>query len=278
MRVSAITALIVGAWAGMLAMPAAAQKASQVVVNEEQLDLEPYQEKVEAALVAVDMIPVAPGSITIQTAEGPKEVEIAPFWISKTEIPWDLFDPYAFGSAAPDEATGQDAILRPSHPYGAPDRGFGHRGYAAISMSYLTAQEFAKWLSVKTGKNYRLPTEAEWEYACRAGREEEIAEAELEKYAWYWDNALDKTHPIGELEPNAFGLHDMMGNAAEWCTGLDGEPLACGGSFVNKADEVGCSARMEPSPKWQETDPQIPKSRFWLKDAPFMGFRVIRVP
>lgn len=243
-----------------------------VVVEEAEPELEPFEVAIEEALVELDMIPVPAGSIQM----GGEQVDVGPFWISRTEVPWDLFDVYAFGSTDGEEREGEDAVLRPSKPYGAPDRGYGHRGYAAISMTYLVAQEFAQWLSMRTGHDYRIPTEAEWEYACRAGRNEPV-EA-LEEHAWYWDNAFDKTHPIGELEANEFGLYDMIGNAAEWCTGLDGEPLACGGSFINKIDEVGCSARMEPSPKWQETDPQIPKSEFWLTDGPFMGFRVIRVP
>ncbi len=247
-------------------------------MNEEALDLEPFHEAVDEALVEVDMIPIPPGSITVEGAAGSERVEVAPFWMSRHEIPWELFDVYAFGEDQPEQDEDGDAILRPSRPYGAPDRGFGHRGYATISMTYLVAVEFAQWLSTVTGKNYRLPTEAEWEYACRAGRNEPIAEDELADVAWYWDNAFDETHPIGELAPNAFGLHDMIGNAAEWCVGLDGAPLACGGSFMDKAEDVGCAARKTPSPKWQETDPQIPKSRFWLTDGPFMGFRIVRVP
>ena len=242
-------------------------------------DLEPYAVSVEEAMVEVDMIPVPPGSIEVETDEGSAAVEVGPFYISKTEIPWDLFDVYAFGSADEDEADeGEDAILRPTKPYGAPDRGFGHRGYAAISMSYLMAGEFTRWLSARTGHTYRLPTEAEWEYACRAGNDDPISDEDLPEHAWFWDNAFDETHPIGGLEPNAFGLHDMLGNAAEWCTGLDGEPLACGGHYLSKVEDVHCGARMIPSRQWQETDPQIPKSESWLTDGPFMGFRVIRVP
>ena len=251
-----------------------AEDAAAVVVDEGASELEPYELTIEDAMVEIDMIPVPAGSISMDN----EQADVGPFWISRTEIPWDLFDVYAFGSTDGEEAEGEDAVLRPSKPYGAPDRGYGHRGYAAISMTYLVAQEFAQWLSLRTGEEYRIPTEAQWEYACRAGREEPITNDELEEHAWYWDNAFDKTHPIGELKANQFGLHDVIGNAAEWCTGLDGEPLACGGSFMNKMDEVGCSARMEPSPEWQETDPQIPKSEFWLTDGPFMGFRVIRVP
>lgn len=240
--------------------------------------LEPYALRIEEALVELDMIPVPAGSIVIEKDGGSEDVDVGPFWMSRTEVPWDLFDVYAFGSTDSDETDGEDAVLRPSKPYGAPDRGYGHRGYAAISMSYLVATEFAKWLSKRTGDQYLIPNEAEWEFACRAGRSEPIAEDDIQESAWYWDNAFDKTHPVGELAPNEFGLHDMIGNAAEWCTGLDGEPLACGGSFMSRLEEIGCGARMVPSPKWQETDPQIPKSRFWLTDGPFMGFRVIRVP
>lgn len=247
-------------------------------VSSAQADLEPFSLRIDEAMVELEMIPIPEGSITIAGDDSRADVEVGPFWISRTEVSWDLFDVFAFGSADPDEATGEDAILRPSKPYGAPDRGFGHRGYAAISMSYLVAEQFARWLSHRTGDVYRVPTEAEWEYACRAGREDALADEELAEYAWFWDNAFDETHPIGELEPNAFGLHDMLGNAAEWCTGLNGEPLACGGHFLSKAEDVHCGARMTPSPKWQETDPQIPKSRFWLTDGPFMGFRIIRVP
>lgn len=250
---------------------------SDVVVREDELSLEPYALTFEESLVDVDMIPVPPGSIMMETDDGPQRIEVGPFWISETEVPWELFDMYAFGDDAEDELPDSVIIIRPSKPYGAPDRGFGHRGYAAISMSYVVGLEFGRWLSLMTGDTYRLPTEAEWEYACRAGREERIADAELEEHAWYWDNAFDETHPIGRLAPNEFGLHDMLGNAAEWCTGVDGEPLACGGHFLSKADEVHCGARLTPTEKWQETDPQIPKSMFWLTDGPFMGFRIIRV-
>lgn len=251
---------------------------SQVVVREDELDLEPYQLEFERSLVDVDMIPIPAGSITMETEGGPKTVDVGPFWISRTEVPWELFDMYAFGDDAEDELPDSVIIVRPSKPYGAPDRGFGHRGYAAISMSYVVALEFSRWLSTMTGEEYRIPTEAEWEYACRAGSEDPIPQEELEEHAWYWDNAFDETHAIAELAPNAFGLHDMLGNAAEWCTGLDGEGVACGGHYMSKAGDVHCGARLTPSPKWQETDPQIPKSMFWLTDGPFMGFRIIRVP
>lgn len=244
--------------------------------------LEAYTDTIPGTLVTFNMVPVPAGTVTIQTENGPQEVEVGPFWIRETEVTWDEFDVYAFLDTL--EEVAGEYVIRPSKPYGAPDRGFGHRGYAALSMSYGVAATYAQWLSLKTGHTYRLPTEAEWEYACRAGQTEDPGtdKDNLQKVAWYWDNSFDKTHPVKSLQPNAWGLYDMLGNALEWCTRQDGNledtPVACGGHYNSKAPQVSCSARLYQDPSWQATDPQIPKSIFWLTDAPFIGFRVIRVP
>jgi len=99
--------------------------------------------------------------------------------------------------------------------------GFKGSKFPVEQVSWDDAVEFCKKLSVKTGKTVRLPTEAEWEYACRAGSNARFCfgddDSELGGYAWYGDNSDGKTHPVGEKKPNVFGLYDMHGNILEWC-------------------------------------------------------------
>lgn len=93
--------------------------------------------------------------------------------------------------------------------------------YPVVWVSWNEAMEFCERLSVNTGKRFFLPTEAQWEYACRAGSKTWYCfghdEALLKKYAWYNKNSDGSTHPVGKKKPNAWGLYDMHGNVCEWC-------------------------------------------------------------
>ncbi len=207
---------------------------------------------------------------------GGKKHEIKNLWIGETEITWEVFDIWAFRmDLTPEQnAADFDAESRPSRPYGAPDEGYGHQGYAALRPTHNSARVFCKWLSAKTGKKYRLPTEAEWEYAARAGASSDPDP--LSEYAWYWDNAEDVAHPVKSKKPNAWGLYDMVGNVAEWCDPSIGEePMTRGGHFMNKAPEVGFTAREGYQKEWQLRDAQIPKSEWWLSDGQMIGLRVV---
>jgi formylglycine-generating enzyme required for sulfatase activity len=234
-------------------------------------------------------VPGAAYKIRMVAVIGDSDRKIAPFWISQVEIPWEAFDVFVYRL---DETSGElkqaDAVTRPSKPYLPPDRGFGHEGFPAISMSYQCATAFCQWLSERSGKNYRLPTEKEWELACRAilSFEEESAlfkndygidnyESALKDYAWFVDNADGAPHAVGTRKPNRWGLHDMHGNVQEWCIDADGQPITKGGSYRDSAEKLKVSARALPEPSWNGSDPQIPKSKWWLADAPFVGFRIV---
>jgi formylglycine-generating enzyme required for sulfatase activity len=239
---------------------------------------EAYTESVPGTTVGLEMVPIPAGQVEVETAAGPRTVQVGPFWMSKVEIPWDVFDVWVF---ALDEGTqvatgkGEDAVSRPSRPYVLPGRNFGHEGMPALAMTHHAATVFAGWLSEKTGHTYRLATEAEWEYACRANS---AVPADLQANAWFFQNSNDKTHPGGTRELNAFGLADMLGNVGEWVNGTDGDPVLKGGSFTDPAGQVSCDAGKKQTPAWNATDPQLPKSEWWLPDAPFVGLRLVREP
>lgn len=223
-----------------------------------------YWQEIPAAAFRFEMMPI-PGS---------PDGAIKPFFMSKTEITWEAFDIFVFRLDEDLKPLDADAVTRPSKPYLPPDRGFGHEGYAAISMSFANAAEFCRWLSARSGRKYRLPTPEEWEYACSAGGEA----GPLGDYAWFADNAGGTPHPVGTKRPNAWGLFDMRGNVMEWCRDGSGAGVACGGSYKDAAADVTCASRQAANPAWNSSDPQIPKSKWWLADGPFVGFRVVCEP
>ena len=210
-----------------------------------------------------------------------------PLWIGRTEVTWDEYDVFAYRLDEPAARAGRDTALarvvdataRPSRPYGAPDYGWGHQGYPAISIAAPAAAEYAAWLSAKTGKRYRLATDAEWTRAAHAGLSGlPLTPGLLDSMAWHAGNSGNRAHPVAARRPDALGLFDMLGNAAEWVTGADGRPLTRGGSWADSPGQLSPSTSARYSPSWQERDPQFPKSRWWLSDGPFVGFRLVREP
>jgi formylglycine-generating enzyme required for sulfatase activity len=237
----------------------------------------PYTQTLPGSVVKIQMVPIPAGSCKV----GDKTVEVKPFFMATTETPWELFDVF-LTSGPPSPAYDQtkfppDAIARPSKSYILPDLGWGHHGYPAINVSIDSVQMFCRWLSKTTKKKYRLPTQAEWEWACAGGvtGDWKIDKATLDKSAWYAANSSHTTHPVGKKAPNGYGLYDMLGNAGEWAIDPDGKEVLCGGTFRDGAEGVNPNTHRYWTPKWQETDPQIPKSRWWLSDGSFVGFRVV---
>jgi formylglycine-generating enzyme required for sulfatase activity len=245
--------------------------------------------------------------------EGPQHlVEVAPFWMGKFEITWDLYELFisrGIDKKRPATVSGKEveidvaAVSGATQPYTEMSFGMGVEGYPAICMTQLAAVKFCEWLSAMTGNFYRLPTEAEWEYACRAGTKTAYSfgdnPSNLDIFAWHEGNSGGAYHKVGQKEPNPWGLYDMHGNVSEWT--LDqyvptvyntrkrktvDNPLQTptktyprvvrGGAWSDKPNRLRSAARRPSSKKWKKRDPQIPKSLWWHTDAPFVGFRVVR--
>jgi formylglycine-generating enzyme required for sulfatase activity len=248
--------------------------------------------------------------------EGPQHpVTVRPFWMGKTEVTWDEYD--LFWRDNPGNKQDQmkaekaglaqkelDALSRPTPPYADETFGYGREGQPVLSMTHHAAMEYCRWLSQKTGKAYRLPTEAEWEWACRAGSSSAYGFGDdpkaLADHAWFHENGEDTPHKVAEKKPNAWGLYDMHGNVSEWCLDhykkdtygarpLDKatpQPVHAptaeryphvirGGSWADKAPGLRSAARRPSDKVWNRQDPQIPRSIWWLTDADFVGFRVV---
>jgi formylglycine-generating enzyme required for sulfatase activity len=206
-------------------------------------DMKPYSETIPGTEISFEMVPIPSGSFEMGSPEseakrgddeGPVHpVEINAFWMGAREVTWDEFDQFAFSldikkkkregvdiTKQADTETKADAVTRPTPPYADMTFGHGHDGQPALCMTHHAAMEYCRWLSAKTGKIYRLPTEAEWEYACRAGTKTAYSwgddPTQFAEYGWDVENA-EKPMPVGKKKPNPWGLFDMHGNVAEWC-------------------------------------------------------------
>jgi formylglycine-generating enzyme required for sulfatase activity len=284
----------------------------------EKAEFQKFTQSIEGTDIHFNMLPIPAGDFLIGSPEnqpnrkpdeGPqKKVKMDAFYMMETELTWDLYELFIdkdksaqVGYTSEDVKVKADAVTRPSTPYLDPSFGMGKKNYPAISMTQYSALVFCKWLSQVTGRFYRLPTEAEWEYACKAGTTTAYHFGDnvddLPEYGWYWDNSDDKYHEVAMKKPNPWGLYDMHGNVAEWtmdqyqedyyATLNDGAvnpwripdslyPRSVkGGSWDDDPETLRSSARLRSSKDWQKRDPQIPKSFWWNTDAPFLGFRII---
>jgi formylglycine-generating enzyme required for sulfatase activity len=243
--------------------------------------------RIPGTVVEFKLVQLPPGKVTIKDKDGKdKEVEIKPVWIGQTEVTWDEYDVYWLALDVPEserkafiakEGGEHGGKSRPSRPYEPPDRGWGHEHSPAGSMFAKEAKKYCQWLSQKTGHKYRLPTEAEWEYACRAGAPAAVLDKDhLKEVAWFDENGDDQTHPVAQKKPNAWGLYDMLGNVAEWVIRDDGSDAVAGGSFQDEAADVQAGARAAYIPAWQRKDPQDPKGMSWLSNGGHVGFRIVR--
>jgi formylglycine-generating enzyme required for sulfatase activity len=323
MRYFAIAALL--AASPLLAVESKPIEIPESVAKTE-AEMKPYAELIEHTEEKFELVPIKGGKFVMGSPatepgrkedEGPQhEVEIEPFWMSKFEITWDV---YEIWSADIDiirrqvlnvDATERDkfadplTISKPTKPYTDMTFGMGKRGYPAISMTQHSARVFCQWLTAKTGRYYRLPTEAEWEYACRAGTKTAYSfgdnPGQLDDFAWHKGNSNEKYQKVGQKKPNPWGLYDMHGNVAEWvldqnekgffqkCADqkLVKNPLAIpteeynrvvrGGSWDDKPERLRSSSRRYSDEGWKEQDPQEPQSIWYLTDAKFLGLRVVR--
>jgi len=317
-------------WEAVKWLPLGKRSPANPVANAEAKDeasMKPYTEVVPGMDVTFDMVPIPGGKFLMGSPEseadrndneGPQlEVEIEPFWMGKCEVTWEEYDSWSLkldmqrrklkrdagGNEFSNWELLVDAIARPTNAYTDMTFGMGHDGYPAICMTQYAAKVYCKWLCANTGRYYRLPTEAEWEYACRAGTTTAYSfgddPGDLDDYAWYFDNSDDQYHKVGQKKPNPWGLYDMHGNVSEWVLdqfvpdfykkhapgpvkGLLAVPttefprVVRGGSWDDDPNGLRSAARRGSDPKWKMQDPQIPQSIWFLTDANFVGFRVIR--
>lgn len=299
---------------------------------------ENFTEKIPGTSVAFEMVAIPGGTFKMGSDnkepyrnddEGPvREVTLNRFYMSEIEVTWDEYlafynETKSEGRIDPNIVMANnlnpvDGVSGPTPPYGQPDQGWGYGKNPAITMSYYAAETYCQWLSIKTGKKYRLPTEAEWEYAAKANtttpyffegspkkytkdrwwnRVFGVDTAVINTYVIYSENSNGRTKTADKVMANQFGLKNMLGNVMEYCSDWYSENaysetpekiidpkgpesgtehVVRGGSFTSDARDVRVAARdYSRTDDWLKTDPQSPKSIWWLSDCIKIGFRVV---
>ncbi len=284
-------------------------------------DMKPYSTTIAGSEVSFDMVPIPGGKYKMGSPDSEKghkddegpvhEVTVEPFWMGKTEVTWNEFELFMYPNEEkklreskkldPSLNALTDATARPTQPYVEMSFGMGKDGFPAISMTQHAANKYCEFLSAKTGHFYRLPTEAEWEFAARGGTTTAYPwgddAATIGDYAWYGKNADFKYQKVGKKKPNAYGLYDIIGNVWEWCIDqydpnyYKNSPAVNpwnkatkpyphtvrGGSWDDEdVARLRVSARKASGPDWKIQDPQLPKSIWYHTDAQWLGFRVVR--
>lgn len=272
----------------------------------------PYEQTIPGSSVKFKMNPIQGGEFVMGASSQdkqskpdeapPRKVRVDAFWMGTHEVTYDEFLVF-FNDDKTSRGSDEDAVTRPTPQYIDLSWGMGKQGgFPVNSMSQQTALMYCRWLYKKTGIFYRLPTEAEWEYACRAGTTSIYPfgddAAKLPEHAWFAANSNNKYQKVGQKKPNAWGLFDMLGNVAEWTldqydpayytkmTDGTSNPLVDpgsryprsvrGGGYTDRAEALRSSSRSKSDASWNKRDPQIPKSKWWLTDAAAVGFRIVR--
>ena len=271
-----------------------------------------YEQLIPGSSVKFTMVPIPAGTFNMGSSGNDKmkeadelpqhAVSLGAFWMGAHEVTFDEYNLF-FNDPSLSQNILTDAVTRPSSPYIDMTLGMGKDGgFPANSMQQYGALMYCKWLYKKTGIFYRLPTEAEWEYACRAGTSTAFPfgddETKLGEFAWYSSNSENRYHKVGLKKPNAWGLHDMLGNVGEWVldqyqqdyyttvTANAVDPVRLpearhprtvrGGAYNDEVKDLRSANRRMSDLVWNRRDPQIPRSRWWNADAPFVGFRIVR--
>lgn len=290
---------------------------SKILETSQKDSLETYVEDLPTG-VSFTMKPVPAGSYKWQgkaAKDGAMEVQLSAFWMGMKEVTWEEYEPFML-SELPRERSGEllefmkeqiddpvEMIARPTAPYHTMSFGMPKDGHPALSMTQHAANKYCQWISYQTGHFYRLPTEAEWEYAYGANQDQTYwdgGQSAANQYAVFGGDQEAHYGPVGGLKGNKFGIHDMAGNVAEWTLDkyVDNRKkfygsltklidpwikatspyphVVKGGHYRAGFDEILVHSRVASEPKWKASDPQVPKSVWYMTDYPFIGFRIVR--